>query len=163
VTRKRFDTGNQVEVECLQHGHPCSEVGAAERATARRRRFRKADQRNGARAAARVTGRRSAIPNARATCAKDEAAGVSGNWSIDGVSDVQATRAARAARPFGKPGGGDVPLYACTVPPCGFISWETGRRSKAGSAGAPCSEVARVRVGQPKASSDGFMARATHA
>jgi hypothetical protein len=26
--RKRFDTGNQVEVECLQHGHPCSEVGA---------------------------------------------------------------------------------------------------------------------------------------
>jgi len=85
-------------------------------------------------------------PIARATCAKEEAACASGNRSTDGVSNVQATRAARPARPFGQPDGGDVPLCECTVPPCGFISRETGRRSKAGSAGAPCSEVARARV-----------------
>jgi hypothetical protein len=54
-------------------------------------------------------------------------------------------------------------LYECPVPPCGFIPWETGRRSKAGSAGAPCSEVERVRIGQLKANGGGLMARATHA
>jgi len=37
-------------------------------------------------------------------------------------------------------------LCGCTAPLCGFVDRATGKRSKAGSAVAPCSEVVGVRV-----------------
>jgi len=59
-------------------------------------------------------------------------------------------------------GGEAASLCECTVSPCGFVERETGRRSKAGGAGAPCSEVGELDSGN-RSERDGFMARATRA
>lgn len=47
-------------------------------------------------------------------------------------------------------GGEAASLCECTVSPCSFVERETGRRSKAGGAGAPCSEVGVFDSGNRK-------------
>jgi len=47
-------------------------------------------------------------------------------------------------------GGEAASLCECTVSPCGFVERETGRRSRAGGAGAPCSEVGVFDSGNRK-------------
>lgn len=57
-------------------------------------------------------------------------------------------------------GGEAASLCECTVSSCGFVERETGRRSKTGGAGAPCSEVGELDSGN-RNERDGFMVRAT--
>lgn len=55
--------------------------------------------------------------------------------TADASTDVQATRAAGAASPLGKLGGVVALLFGCTARLCGFVTRETGVRSKTGGAG----------------------------
>lgn len=164
VTAERGNAsrGKLCGAECLQHGHPCSEVGAAARATVA--------EDDGFITGSAQWGRDCPFgqpggghdPNRSSNLCDGVAAGVLGNRSIDESFEAQATRAARAAWPFGQPDGEVALLFRCTAPLCGFAVWETGPWSKAGSAGAPCSEVGVFASGN-RDERDGFMVRATRA
>ena len=164
VTAERGNAsrGKLGEVECLQHGHPCSEVGAAARATvAEDDGFITGSAQWGRDCPFGQPGGQKRSCSSSNLCDGADA-GVLGNRSIDGSFEAQATRAARAAWPFGQLDGEAALLFGCTAPLCGFAAWETGRRSKAGSAVAPCSEVGAFASGN-RGERNGFMVRATRA
>lgn len=74
----------------------------------------------------------------------------SGNWITGSRFEATGGPVQRGGFTVRATGGEAASLCECTVSPCSFVERETGRRSKAGGAGAPCSEVGVFDSGNRK-------------